>query len=93
MEPLRQPDAFMTPMSRIRSDIVRRTRKDVINGPVMMFRTLIVRIHRKSMFVNPLVNRPSFAKWEISTPKLAPKTARKIVAAVTRVKPTIVNVV
>ena len=93
MEPLRQPEAFITPMSRIRSDIVRRTRKAATIGPVMMLRTLIVRMTRKSMLVNPLVNRPSLAKYEISNPKLAPKTTRKIVAAVAKVSPRTVNVV
>ena len=45
MEPLKQPDAFITPMSRIRPDIVRWTRKEVMMGPVRMFRMLTMRIN------------------------------------------------
>ena len=93
MEPLRQPEAFITPMSRIRSDIVSLTRNDVMIGPVTMFRTVTVRMKRKKMLVNPLVNCPPWDRKAISNPMLAPKITRKIVAAVTMVKPIIVRVV
>ena len=93
MEPLKQPDAFITPMSCILSDIVKWTRKDVMIGPVRMFSMLTMRMNWKNMLENPLVNRPPLVKKLISKPKLLPKITRKTVAAVEIVKPRIVNVV
>ena len=93
MEPLKQPDAFITPMSRIRPDIVRWTRNEVMMGPVRMFRMLTMRMNWKNMLENPLVNRPPLARKAISNPKLLPKIMRKTVAAVDIVKPRTVNAV
>ena len=93
MEPLKQPDAFMIPMSRILSDIVKWIRKDVMIGPVKMLIMLIMRMNWKKMFENPPVNCPPPEIDEISKPKLFPKLMRNTVAAVDIAKPSIVKVV
>ena len=48
-EPPMHPDAFITPMSFIRPDIVKCTRQDVIIGAVRMFRMLMVRMYCEKM--------------------------------------------
>ena len=93
MAPLKQPDAFIIPMSCIRPDIVRWTRKDVMMGPVIMFSMLTMKMNWKNMLENPLVNRPPLARKLISNPKLVPKRMRKTVAAADIVKPRTVNAV
>lgn len=89
-ELVKQPKAFITPMSRIRSDIARENKKSTTSAPVKRLRMLTNTMKREKIKEKPDANCPPVTDSRLN-PMFSPIRMRKIVEATDIVKLRIVR--
>ncbi len=90
IELVRQPKAFIMPMSETRSDIERENKKNTTNTPLKTLRMLTNTVKREKTKENPNAN-PFAVIDSILNPTESPRRMMKIVEATHIAKPKIVR--